>query len=235
MQKRKMYYFIISTLIIVALFKISGVFLYGMVVDRSIQQDLSEEPRYIDGEPAIFKEKPDKLEDTNDIPKWHNLLSPERFEKEIFGKNQNTTSNVLKWVSIGVLLILFFKYYKRVRNWWDKRKRKTTPSSAEEKPRPLSTRANLNTVAKTTPTVVPVSDTELGKLLVSLNDALSDSQKRTSHETVSEWFERIQFDQSTRPYADVRYGEMDVIDERSVHDFKVSIRQYIQHHKGEKS
>ncbi|TCI35728.1 hypothetical protein EVJ29_09740 [Exiguobacterium sp. SH4S7] len=233
MQKRRMYYFIISTLIIVALVKIGGTFLYGMIVDRPTQQDMSGKPRYIDGEPATFKEKTENLEDTNDIPKWHNLLSKERFEKKITGENQNTASDVLKWAVIAFLIILFLKYYKRVRDWWDKRRRKATLSSDDE--RPLSSRANMDTVSTTTPTVFYASDTELGKLLVALNDALSDAQKRKPHETVSEWFARIRFEQSVKPYADVRYGELDVIDERSLHDFKVSVRQYIQHHKGEKS
>lgn len=232
MQKRKMYYFIISTLVIVALFKIGGIFLYGMIVDRPTQQDMSGEPRYIDGEPATF-DKVDNLEDTNDIPKWHNLLLKESFKKIITGENQSSTSAVLKWVAVGLLLILFLKYYKRVRDWWDKRRRKTTSSSADE--RPFSVRANTSTVTNTTPTVHYASDTELGKLLVELNDTLSDTQKRKPHETVSEWFARIRFEQSVKPYADVRYGELDVIDERSLHDFKVSVRQYIQHYKGEKS
>lgn len=232
MQKRKMYYFIISTLVIVALFKIGGIFLYGMIVDRPTQQDMSGEPRYIDGEPATF-DKVDNLEDTNDIPKWHNLLLKESFKKIITGENQSSTSDVLKWVAVGLLLILFLKYYKRVRDWWDKRRRKTTSSSADE--RPFSVRANTSTVTNTTPTVHYASDTELGKLLVELNDTLSDTQKRKPHETVSEWFARIRFEQSVKPYADVRYGELDVIDERSLHDFKVSVRQYIQHYKGEKS
>ncbi|MCT4795283.1 hypothetical protein [Exiguobacterium alkaliphilum] len=232
MQKRKMYYFIISTLVIVALFKIGGTFLYGMIVDRPTQQDMSGEPRYIDGEPATF-DKVDNLEDTNDIPKWHNLLLKESFKKIITGENQSSTSDVLKWVAVGLLLILFLKYYKRVRDWWDKRRRKTTSSSADE--RPFSVRANTSTVTNTTPTVHYASDTELGKLLVELNDTLSDTQKRKPHETVSEWFARIRFEQSVKPYADVRYGELDVIDERSLHDFKVSVRQYIQHYKGEKS
>lgn len=232
MQKRKMYYFIISTLVILALFKIGGIFLYGMIVDRPTQQDMSGEPRYIDGEPATF-DKVDNLEDTNDIPKWHNLLLKESFKKIITGENQSSTSAVLKWVAVGLLLILFLKYYKRVRDWWDKRRRKTTSSSADE--RPFSVRANTSTVTNTTPTVHYASDTELGKLLVELNDTLSDTQKRKPHETVSEWFARIRFEQSVKPYADVRYGELDVIDERSLHDFKVSVRQYIQHYKGEKS
>lgn len=232
MQKRKMYFFIISTLVIVALFKIGGIFLYGMIVDRPTQQDMSGEPRYIDGEPATF-DKVDNLEDTNDIPKWHNLLLKESFKKIITGENQSSTSDVLKWVAVGLLLILFLKYYKRVRDWWDKRRRKTTSSSADE--RPFSVRANTSTVTNTTPTVHYASDTELGKLLVELNDTLSDTQKRKPHETVSEWFARIRFEQSVKPYADVRYGELDVIDERSLHDFKVSVRQYIQHYKGEKS
>ncbi len=232
MQKRKMYFFIISTLIIVALFKIGGTSLYGMIVDRPTQQDMSGEPRYIDGEPATF-DKVDNLEDTNDIPKWHNLLLKESFKKIITGENQSSTSDVLKWVAVGLLLILFLKYYKRVRDWWDKRRRKTTSSSADE--RPFSVRANTSTVTNTTPTVHYASDTELGKLLVELNDTLSDTQKRKPHETVSEWFARIRFEQSVKPYADVRYGELDVIDERSLHDFKVSVRQYIQHYKGEKS
>ena len=232
MQKRKMYYFIISTLVIVALFKIGGVFLYGMIVDRPTQQDMSGEPRYIDGEPATF-DKVDNLEDTNDIPKWHNLLLKESFKKIITGENQSSTSDVLKWVAVGLLLILFLKYYKRVRDWWDKRRRKTTPSSADE--RPFSVRANTSTATNTTSTVLYTSDTELGKLLVELNDTLNDTQKRKPHETVSEWFARIRFEQSVKPYADVRYGELDVIDERSLHDFKVSVRQYIQHYKGEKS
>ncbi|WP_214887699.1 hypothetical protein [Exiguobacterium sp. s142] len=232
MQKRRMYYFIISTLIIVALVKIGGTFLYGMIVDRPTQQDMSGKPRYIDGESATF-DKVDNLEDTNDIAKWDDLLSKERFEKKITGENQNTASDVLKWAVVGLLLILFLKYYKRVRDWWDKRRRKATLSSADE--RPLSAQANINTVSTTTPTVLYASDTELGKLLVALNDALNDTQKRKPHETVSEWFARIRFDQSAKPYADVRYGERDVIDERSLHDFKVSVRQYIQHHKGEKS
>ncbi len=227
-----MYYFIISTLVIVALFKIGGTFLYGMIVDRPTQQDMSGEPRYIDGEPATF-DKVDNLEDTNDIPKWHNLLLKESFKKIITGENQSSTSDVLKWVAVGLLLILFLKYYKRVRDWWDKRRRKTTSSSADE--RPFSVRANTSTVTNTTPTVHYASDTELGKLLVELNDTLSDTQKRKPHETVSEWFARIRFEQSVKPYADVRYGELDVIDERSLHDFKVSVRQYIQHYKGEKS
>lgn len=232
MQKRKMYYFIISTLVIVALFKIGGIFLYGMIVDRPTQQDMSGEPRYIDGEPATF-DKVDNLEDTNDIPKWHNLLLKESFKKIITGENQSSTSDVLKWLAVGLLLILFLKYYKRVRDWWDKRRRKTTSSSADE--RPFSVRAHTSTVTNTTPTVHYASDTELGKLLVELNDTLSDTQKRKPHETVSEWFARIRFEQSVKPYADVRYGELDVIDERSLHDFKVSVRQYIQHYKGEKS
>lgn len=232
MQKRKLYYFIISTLVILALFKIGGIFLYGMIVDRPTQQDMSGEPRYIDGEPATF-DKVDNLEDTNDIPKWHNLLLKESFKKIITGDNQSSTSDVLKWVAVGLLLILFLKYYKRVRDWWDKRRRKTTPSSADE--RPFSVRANTSTVTNTTPTVLYTSDTELGKLLVELNDTLNDTQKRKPHETVSEWFARIRFEQSVKPYADVRYGELDVIDERSLHDFKVSVRQYIQHYKGEKS
>lgn len=233
MQKRKMYYFIISTLIIVALFKIGGTFLYTMIVDRPTQQDMSGNPRYIDGELATFKDKTENLEDTNDIPKWYDLLSKERFEKKTSGEDQGDTLDVLKWAVIAFLLILFLKNYKRVHDWWDKRRRKATSSSADE--RPLSSRANMNTVTNTTPTFLYASDTELGKLLVELNDTLSDTQKRKPHETVSEWFARIRFEQSVKPYADVRYGELNVIDERSLHDFKVSVRQYIQHYKGEKS
>lgn len=232
MQKRKMYFFIISTLIIVALFKIGGTFLYTMIVDRPTQQDMSGNPRYIDGESATF-DKVDNLEDTNDIAKWDDLLSKVRFEEKITGENQKVTSDILKWAVVGLLLILFLKNYKRVRDWWDKRRRKATPSSADE--RPFSVRAKMNTVTNTTPTFLYASDTELGKLLVELNDTLNDTQKRKPHETVSEWFARIRFEQSVKPYADVRYGELDVIDERSLHDFKVSVRQYIQHYKGEKS
>ena len=124
MQKRKMYYFIISTLVILALFKTGGAFLYGMIVDRPTQQDMSGNPRYIDGELATFKEKTENLEDTNDIPKWYDLLAKERFEKKASGEDQETASDVLKWVVIAFLLILFLKYYKRVRDWWDKRRRK---------------------------------------------------------------------------------------------------------------
>lgn len=229
MQKRRLYIFIVTALVAVALLKVGGTFVYGLIADRP-EEGMLTGSTWIEGKVDESKQNPRNFEDSNNRGPRYDGAFYDKFKKT-FGRNtpDSTASSIVLWFVIGTALILTFLLLRRIRKWWAARKR-GTPRTFETIPRRM--RLETETVAADLEKSNGRPETEFGRLLVTLNDTLPHDDKKRSDETVSSWFERIQLNVPTHPYTDVRYGERS-IDAISAEAFCLALESTIQQRKGD--
>lgn len=236
MQRKRMYSFIILSIVLLVSFKFSFEYLYGFILETKnpVAEEIIDTEvsgKQVSTSAGVIGDKRSKVTTMKGegLPQKKKLDDPKKSFKTVL-----TMYNILRIIIlIAVFILLYRRYSKQIYALYNKlRNKRLNMNQSFSK---SLTGAMDEVVTQQSAESSHINDfthSHLGRLLYELNQALPPNQKRYPKETVHEWFNRIDFSESSEIYELYRYGDLEDIEENMLQTFSHEVKQFIKQTEG---